>query len=543
MIAPALLISLLSLPADPQGSPTGERKNRSVKDGSETIEFNVVPERSRAELDAARNEAPLARVPLPAARWNALPVSRGRLATAGSTWRVVMLGDSIVNDLWRSDVAGLLQARHPATTVELTAVVSGNKGCAWYAQDDRIARHVTPLQPDLLIIVGMSHGGDLDAVRAVIRAVRVDRAVDVLLCTRPFVELDPNDDAQWTKVRANAPDAWPVQLAGLARETGAAFLDLQLSWGDAVRASGRPIDSFRRDAIHANACGEALLGQIVSDWLAPGRASGKHEIQVGGRKRAFLLDVPASLASGAALVLAFHGYGDSAEGIREYSGLLPIGEKHGFVLAWPQGTRDQYGNRFFNAGYAFHKSDVDDLAFARELAAQLVRELALDPQAVFATGMSNGGDISYRIGWQPEPFVRAIAPVAGTMMSDWLKTSPNARIPVLAVHGTKDSVTLWAGDTANRDGWGCYLGTEAVVEHWVEALKLEHSSTEPLPDRDPADGSRVQLRRWWTDADTTEFRLYQIDGGGHDWPGAAGNRDFDTAAEIWRFFDSHRLPR
>jgi polyhydroxybutyrate depolymerase len=149
---------------------------------------------------------------------------------------------------------------------------------------------------------------------------------------------------------------------------------------------------------------------------------------------------------------------------------------------------------------------VDDVNFVRQLVGRLVSDLDLDPRAVFSTGMSNGGDMSFLLATQPEPFVHAIAPVAGTMMASWSKDFvPRARTSVLAVHGTNDKVTLWSGDMQNRDGWGAYLGVEAVTDLWVRGLALEKSETAEMPDGQDDEVTGVRLRRWSTDADATEF--------------------------------------
>lgn len=269
--------------------------------------------------------------------------------------------------------------------------------------------------------------------------------------------------------------------------------------------------------------------------------SGKNTISVDGLERTFLLDMPKDLKPGAALLMVFHGYSDSAKAIRKSAGFTPLVEQNGFVAVYPQGTHDADGCTFFNVGYDFHKSiKVDDVKFARELAARLVRDLDLDPRFVFASGMSNGGDMCYLLACQPEPFVRAIAPVAGTMMAVWTNGFlPRARIPVMETHGTRDDTTPWAGDMANRDGYGAYLGTEGVMDFWVKQLALEKSATTEHGNMNSKKKMPVRLHRWWTAKDATEVRLYEIEGGGHDWPANLGRNNRTTAAEIWEFFQSH----
>ncbi len=274
--------------------------------------------------------------------------------------------------------------------------------------------------------------------------------------------------------------------------------------------------------------------------------SGSHSINIDAQDRTFLLDVPKDLQPGAALVMVFHGYGDSPESIRKFAGFTPLVEKHGFVAVYPQGTHDDDGQSFFNVGYDFHKHlPVDDVKFVRELAARLVHEFELDPRSVFATGMSNGGDMCYYLACQPGPFVRACAPVAGCMLADWTRRwQPSARLSLLEVHGTSDKLTWWDGDLENRDGYGAYLGTAAVMQFWVQRLKLERAETRDIGSATAheAGESSVRQHAWSTAVDLAEVRLYEIEGGGHEWPVTLGSRDTSTAEVIWDFFQRHRPP-
>lgn len=252
--------------------------------------------------------------------------------------------------------------------------------------------------------------------------------------------------------------------------------------------------------------------------------SGPHHLTFDGRDRTFILDVPSKLKPGAALVMVFHGFTGSAKDRRDLTGFAKASERHGFVAVYPEGTRDSKGRSFFNVGYEFHRDQaVDDVRFARGL--------GLDSRAVFATGFSNGRDLSFFLGAQREPFVAAIARVAGTMMQSWAKDfRPANRISVLAVNTRDDKTTLWDGDMNNRDGWGAYLSAEAVMDLWVKGLSLERSER-----RNPS--KAIQLRHWSTATDLTEVRLYSLERGGHQWPRTLGDESQTTAETIWNFFE------
>jgi hypothetical protein len=265
----AVLTALSAATISAADAPLSVRQSHSETDGSDVVYFQVQGERPEAEVKKVRSEIPPVVYQAPQNRWDALPVSRARLAEKGGIWRVVMLGDSIVNDSWRSRFGEDIQANLPQTRLELTAVVAGAKGCWWYRLSGRVRRFITPLQPDLLIIGGISHNNDLDAVRAVMHAVRDARECDVLLLSGPFGNADPTNAAAWAKVRENTPDAWHMRLAALARDEKAGFLDLQQLWGDYTRNCGRPLDWFKRDPVHANARGEAVLGHFLSVYLTP----------------------------------------------------------------------------------------------------------------------------------------------------------------------------------------------------------------------------------------------------------------------------------
>jgi hypothetical protein len=226
-----------------------------------------VPVRDTAKTYAGMK--PVTYVP-PKDRWEALPKSRAVLARGGQ-WRVVMLGDSIVNDTSRSNWSFHLGEKYPKVQVVKYTVVRGGTGCDWYEKPGRVRRYVLDFRPALVMIGGISQPTDAKAVRNVVRQIRKASGADILLMTGPFGRVDPNDARQWRTVVHPAQDSYEARLAAVAKAEGVGFLDLQRAWGEYVRASGKKVEAFRRDAVHANRQGEQILGRILVRYFAPDR--------------------------------------------------------------------------------------------------------------------------------------------------------------------------------------------------------------------------------------------------------------------------------
>lgn len=272
---------------------------------------------------------------------------------------------------------------------------------------------------------------------------------------------------------------------------------------------------------------------------APARTlgNGEHLLVHDGLDRLFRLYVPAGLPVGAPLVVAMDGYGGSAAGMQRYAGLDAVADREGFAVIYPQGMNDAYGYHYWEVGYAFHDGTVDDVGFIRAVVALVLEDHGLDAGAVFATGMSNGGDMSYRLACEADDLFLAVAPVAGCLMGVIQETCAPAGTPsLLEIHGTLDGITPWEGDPDGSDGYGPYLGTEDSVGHFVDLYGLDTLEEEALPDLSTEDRSTVLAHRWSAAGSKAEVWLYEIEGGHHDWPGDTGNQDIVAAEEIWAFF-------
>ncbi len=254
-----------------------------------------------------------------------------------------------------------------------------------------------------------------------------------------------------------------------------------------------------------------------------------------GISRDYILYIPENLPTNAPLVVVSHGYTSSAKTMMSYSGMNKVADEEKFLVVYPQGTKDQRGNNFFNVGYEFHASSkVDDLGFIKALVTKLTEDYQVNPNHIFATGMSNGGDLSYFLACYASDMFQAVAPIAGTMMQTTIETcKPQKGMPIFAVHGKADEVTYFDGDMANRDKWGPYPGIPAVIEHWVDVNAVEISKQVDLDNitNFTASNEALSFDRYLSETSDHEVWLY-IHSGGHDW----SLKELDTSSEIWSFF-------
>lgn len=260
-----------------------------------------------------------------------------------------------------------------------------------------------------------------------------------------------------------------------------------------------------------------------------------------GITREYIYYEPVDLDEQAPLVFVMHGYTGDANSIKNYSDMNDFADQYGFAVCYPRGTTDGSGNRFWNVGYAFHQNQtVDDVGFLTELAQYLQLTHGLNPDYTFATGMSNGGEMCYMLACQSYNTFKAVAPVAGMILTDILnECADSPPIPMFEIHGSQDDVTPPSGDPNNNDGWGAYPSIPFTINYFSEKNECTTVVTETLPDTDFSDGSYVLSEKHLNGINNNEVWYYKVVGGGHDWPGAWGNMDINAGEEAWLFFQKY----
>jgi len=303
------------------------------------------------------------------------------------------------------------------------------------------------------------------------------------------------------------------------------------------------------------AAGLALAAALaVGAPVSPAQtaATAARSIQVGGRPRTYLLHTPGTYPQGrpAGLVIALHGGGGMGRHMERLSGLSPLADREGFVVAYPDAVDRNWNDGRETPTIPAQAQNVDDVGFIAALITALTREFSLDGRRVYATGISNGAFMSQRLAAELGDRIAAIAPVVGGMaprVRDHF--APPGPVSVLVMNGTDDPLVPYQGGAVARDR-GQTIPVPEIVRLWVRHNRCGVAAeTERLPDRDAGDGSRVRRDTYGGCAARTSVVLYTIEGGGHTWPGGAQylpvaiigrtNRDIDATRVIWEFFAAH----
>jgi polyhydroxybutyrate depolymerase len=285
-------------------------------------------------------------------------------------------------------------------------------------------------------------------------------------------------------------------------------------------------------------------------------APGLHErhLSVGGYDRRYLVHVPPRAAGGGPMpvVLALHGGGSNAEQMRRFSALDATGDREGFLAVFPDGTGRLGSMLTWNGGDCCghgKRQGIDDVAFVRSLLLDLERATPVDPRRIYATGMSNGAIMSYRLACELSDRIAAIAPVAGPMGIGVCR--PSRPVPVMHFHGTLDDFAPYEGGQGSRSVSGTiFRSVEESVRQWVALLACPSPPRRAVEPGGEATGMRAIRETWGPCRQGAEVVLITIEGGGHTWPGGDSRRRFlgpvatGVSANdlMWEFFERHPMP-
>lgn len=263
---------------------------------------------------------------------------------------------------------------------------------------------------------------------------------------------------------------------------------------------------------------------VIAEPRHDGRCAGDDRLR--WQVAPYLVFRPASLdaAKQVPLVLALHGYTQSATALEGWTRLNDLATSGGFEVVYPQGYQNSW-----NAGICCGQAQaekLDDVGFIKALIDHLISLGGIDPKRVFATGLSNGALMSYRLACELSGSIAGIASVSGTMGVSESSCHPDLPVSVLEMHGTADDLVPYdGGDT----GFGYFPASKVVIAEWAGNDHCTGNGT-------TTSSGVVTTQLWSTCRGGTIVRLDVIAGGAHTWFGSVPGEPNSTQV-VWDFFN------
>jgi polyhydroxybutyrate depolymerase len=307
-------------------------------------------------------------------------------------------------------------------------------------------------------------------------------------------DLDPVGGDHDASVLPGDPDAAPVPGDPDSGPAGTVDATAPTSSPDAARAPGCP----------------------AGTW-APGSTK-TIQLSHGGRSRSYIVHVGSTVHAGVAtpLLVNFHGLTMTAMTELYYTGTNATADSNAFVVVYPEGISSSF-NAIGCCGTAAQQN-VDDIGFTRAIVEDVAANVCVDRKRIYATGMSNGGFMAYRMACSASDLFAAVAPVAGALASS--SCSPTRPVPIIAFHGNADNTVSYASDQSTIEAFRSKNGCTG------QPVRTMHGS--------------AYCDHWGSCAGGVAVELCTFPGMGHAWP-MTGNGWAATPA-LWAFLSQYSMP-
>lgn len=283
-------------------------------------------------------------------------------------------------------------------------------------------------------------------------------------------------------------------------------------------------------------------------WLNPGTI---RFLTVGSLNRTYVVHVPKGHDQPGSLpvVLALHGATMNGPMMAWFSGLNRKADEAGFIVVYPNGTGSR-SSFFWNGGNccgSAMQDNVDDVAFINALLDDLSGNHRVDSQRIYATGISNGAIMVYRLASELSDRIAAIAPVSGAVGTE--NCRPKRPVPVLHFHGTADEFIPFLGGKGEKSLSGTnFHSVDQSIRVWVDSNGCDENPEFDVLSK-PGDEMTVTRKTYGAGKDPAEVVLVTIEGGGHTWPGMKspakylGKSALNISANdlMWEFFRKHKM--
>jgi len=245
----------------------------------------------------------------------------------------------------------------------------------------------------------------------------------------------------------------------------------------------------------------------------------------------YIPDIYISSGVQAPLLFNFHGGSGSANGQVYIADFRPIADTANFILVYPQGTFGSTWNSSLPTNPQT-KMFIDDFGFVDVMIKRINNDydFGVDTSRIYATGFSNGADISLALACVRSEKIAAVASVSGLLDRHTAQNSDPSSVAIMSIHGTNDYQRPYEYGLN-----GYYFTINELNTYWSGKNNF---SGQPQVETYNAGNLPIEIKRY---GDMIEH--YKVVGGDHVWLDISRNGN-TTNQKIWNFvskFDSNGL--
>lgn len=275
-------------------------------------------------------------------------------------------------------------------------------------------------------------------------------------------------------------------------------------------------------------------------------------IEIQQKKRYYKIYIPNQFDKKKTYPILFSihgGAGDmDTQSNNDYYNQLTSADKNDYIVIFPNGYSQFPSGKLatWNAGKCCGKArdlNIDDIGFFKAMIEKTKQQVKINPEKIFASGMSNGAMMSYRLACEMSDIFTGIASVAGT--DNTSVCNPQKPISIFHTHAKDD-------DHVNFNGG---VGTGAVAKEMVTEFKsvsetikkwITLNNCQPMAKK-TSEGIGYSCERYESCRNNVVVQLCVTETGGHSWPGGKSPRmlknksnfqGFSATEKNWEFFSS-----
>jgi polyhydroxybutyrate depolymerase len=272
-------------------------------------------------------------------------------------------------------------------------------------------------------------------------------------------------------------------------------------------------------------------------------------LTIDGNIRSFVIYIPIGYnnAGKMPLIFAIHGGSGTPEGMINIANFKTIADRDKVVLVYPAGVQNNWND---GRPTIPNQLGINDVRFFNQLCDYMINNYSVDGAKIYATGISNGGFMSSRLGCELSNRIAAIAVDAATIEATTIapNCNPGRSVPAIYIHGTTDPLVPFTGGqmTAGGTAGGTILSHFQAIDKWITINGCNTTPTIADLPNIANDGTTIKQRVYSGGTNGSEVVSYVVLNGGHTWPQGyqylneaiigKTSQDMNACEVIWTFF-------